>query len=319
MPARGEMTINGERVTAVEYVKRGDVLDLTFKNGDKVVAEAPDMHDKGEAATLVGAANFLRINRGATSGTLEGEALSAHVAQHSRADSFAWPEGKAGVSAKPAPGRENRASTATDPKPAQDSAEVERRAELEKAVLDRFRVEGNTYRFRDGERGVAFRDGGKRLTTASNDGRVARALAELADARGWTSMRVTGNKDFKREAWVEATSRGIAVTGYKPTEQDKALAEKRGQERGQERKTNAVERTEGQERYAAIDAVGRSVAERHGGSEAGREALSAALSRRLDERAAAGPLPRVPIRERSGQEVVRDQERGQEREVEAEM
>ena len=56
---------------------------------------------------------------------------------------------------------------------------------------------------------------------------VAADVAKLADAKGWTDIKVTGNDAFRRDVWKEANLRGIEVTGYVPTEQDKRDLDKR--------------------------------------------------------------------------------------------
>lgn len=109
--------------------------------------------------------------------------------------------------------------------------ELARRIQVIEEVRGQFRVNGGVYRFKDGTRAVAFTDRGGRLTSASNDARAARAVAAMADGKGWTSIQVSGHAEFRREAWLEARSRGLSVRGYKPTEQDLAELDERGAKR----------------------------------------------------------------------------------------
>ena len=51
-------------------------------------------------------------------------------------------------------------------------------------------------------------------------------MLDVAEAKGWNSIKLSGSKEFRRAAFLEANSRGIAVEGYKPTPQDLALLEK---------------------------------------------------------------------------------------------
>ena len=76
---------------------------------------------------------------------------------------------------------------------------------------------------------VAFTDHGRRLTTEHEDPHVIHGMLLLAQAKGWTSLRVKGSDTFKVEAWIQATMAGIEVQGYHPREIDRArLAERRG-------------------------------------------------------------------------------------------
>jgi hypothetical protein len=43
----------------------------------------------------------------------------------------------------------------------------------------------------------------------------------------WDELRVKSTDEFRREVWLEASSRGIHVDGYKPSELDKAELERR--------------------------------------------------------------------------------------------
>lgn len=260
-PMRGEMYVNGARVAAVDYVKRDEGLDLTFRDeSGAALANVDGMTDTDDKVALLGLQNFMRVNRGEAQGTLSGESLSVHQSLLFRDGSAAVMPQRAQVEQGEPWGDDNfpaadqvdiepqaepaEARPTAAPEPADDDAEAARRAAIERAVRQRFTVEGDVYRFRDGARGVAFRDHGTRLTTATNDARTARAFAELADARGWNQIRVTGHKDFRREVWVEATARGVTVEGYKPTEQDRETA----QDRASERETNSVQPGNGRAR-----------------------------------------------------------------------
>ena len=66
-----------------------------------------------------------------------------------------------------------------------------------------------------------------RIRTTLDDRATVKAMLDLAQARGWESVKVKGSETFKREAWVQAQVSGIAVTGYKPTETDKQEVERR--------------------------------------------------------------------------------------------
>ena len=74
----------------------------------------------------------------------------------------------------------------------------------------------------------AFRDTGSKIIVKPEARKlVASDVAKLADSKGWTDIKVTGNEQFRREVWQEANVRGIEVVGYNPTEQDKRDLDKR--------------------------------------------------------------------------------------------
>ncbi|MBJ6721550.1 hypothetical protein I2750_15040 [Bacillus sp. PR5] len=84
------------------------------------------------------------------------------------------------------------------------------------------RITGGTQRvFADskGEREV-FQDNGEKLRAKSFDAQGVRLMIETAAHRGWTSIEITGSKEFRRETWLEGQAHGISVKGYQPTELD---------------------------------------------------------------------------------------------------
>lgn len=83
-------------------------------------------------------------------------------------------------------------------------------------VRDRFARLGRHYHFPDGA--LAFTDKGTKLLTSSENTEVVRALAAIAQARGWQEISVKGTEAFRREAWASASVRGIGVRGYTPTQ-----------------------------------------------------------------------------------------------------
>lgn len=98
--------------------------------------------------------------------------------------------------------------------------EKNRQIEMMDRVHQQFRVSGSKFHFKDQPNRIAFNDKGQRLVSASNDERVAQAMATMADAKGWKTIRVSGHPDFQREVWLESNLRGLEVRGYKPNEQD---------------------------------------------------------------------------------------------------
>jgi Large polyvalent protein-associated domain 7 len=103
--------------------------------------------------------------------------------------------------------------------------EKERQIGLMEQVNKQFHSAGNEFRYKD-QRGVAFKEKGSKLVTQTNDQRVARAMATVAAAKGWKTIRVSGHPDFQREVWLAGSLHGIEVNGYTPTERDQKQAEK---------------------------------------------------------------------------------------------
>jgi putative DNA primase/helicase len=99
-------------------------------------------------------------------------------------------------------------------------------------VMERFATVGkDTQNYVDRDSGeVAFHDSGEKLSTRKNDPDVAVALVKMAEAKGWTDIKVNGHPDFKRGVWLEASLKGIEVSGFTPTDKDVfALEERRRQ------------------------------------------------------------------------------------------
>jgi len=112
------------------------------------------------------------------------------------------------------------------------------------AVRDRFIQDGRRYYFPDGA--PAFKDLGKRLTTQSENTEVVHSLIEIADARGWSEITVSGTERFRREAWRQARLAGLEVRGYKPTsvEQAQLIRALAGRAQGQQSELHLVSEAE---------------------------------------------------------------------------
>lgn len=70
---------------------------------------------------------------------------------------------------------------------------------------------------------VAFVDAGKRLTTTLEDKETIRVMIEVASAKNWKEVTVSGTDEFRRAAWLEARINGMDVHGYEPREADKKI------------------------------------------------------------------------------------------------
>ena len=98
------------------------------------------------------------------------------------------------------------------------------------SLRHRFLEANNRFYFRGGPGAadkVAFADHGTSLTTEHEDPTVIHGMLLLAQAKGWTSLRVKGSDTFKAEAWMSATMVGIEVQGYQPREIDRVRREER--------------------------------------------------------------------------------------------
>jgi putative DNA primase/helicase len=80
--------------------------------------------------------------------------------------------------------------------------------------------DGHRFYFPDGS--PAFRDLGRRLSTTSENTQVVRSLIEIAHSRGWTEVTVSGTDRFRHEAWRQARLEGLAVRGFRATDEQQA-------------------------------------------------------------------------------------------------
>ena len=129
-------------------------------------------------------------------------------------------------------------------------------AALREALRSRYHVTNDKYYFRNGNNDLAFEDKGKHLATEHDDPQVAKSMLDLAAAKEWTSIKVKGTKEFKRQVWLEASLRGIEVQGHRPSERDlQQLADLRGKDAP--RPTNEIIREEPRERTPEHREAGR--------------------------------------------------------------
>jgi hypothetical protein len=77
-------------------------------------------------------------------------------------------------------------------------------------------------RFYFPDQSLAFIDRGTRLKAKTENLEVIRGLVDIAEARGWEALRVTGTESFRSRVWSEAARRGLSVRGYVPTDVERA-------------------------------------------------------------------------------------------------
>jgi hypothetical protein len=185
------------------------------------------------------------------------------------------------------------------------------------------------YRFRGDTSRVAFTESTFRLATDTNSPSVARSMVDVAEARDWKALRVSGHEEFRRQVWFEASLRGVKTIGYEPLTSDQAwLRSER-----QARQTNRIEATAD---AASAPATGKASARDSGSRktvlaaieavlvaqrvpEKRREAIMTAAAENLAKRLAAGEVHKVKVYDKAApqqQPVVRpgpEQQRGRER------
>lgn len=187
------------------------------------------------------------------------------------------------------------------------------------------------YRFRGDTSRIAFTESTFRLATDMNSPSVARSMVDVAQARGWKSLRVSGSEDFRRLVWLEASVRGVKALGYEPNPADLDVLRREQQAR----QSNRIEPTK-EPATATAPASGDKSSARGGG---GRKAIVAAIesvlvsrgvskaklievlaaTQKLMERARPGQVPRVKVFDKtappqraplvSGPEPIRTRER----------
>ena len=121
------------------------------------------------------------------------------------------------------------------------------------------------YRFRGDTGRVAFTESSFRLSTDNNNPSVARSMVDVAEARNWKALRVSGHDDFKRLVWLEASLRGVKTLGYEAQRADLELLRK-------EREARQVNRME-----PAPDPAPDAASNQSGRGSGGRKAVLAAL------------------------------------------
>ena len=202
-------------------------------------------------------------------------------------------------------------------------AQTERAAQvarLEASLIERYLIKlapvsigdvsiGRTeYRFRGDTSRVAFTESTFRLSTNTNSPSVARSMVDVAETRNWRALRVSGNEDFKRMVWLEASVRGVKTVGYEPNPGDLEVLKKEREVR----QVNRIEpaRTDGPSgasaptekssarggggRKAVLAAIEAVLIAKHV-PEKQREAVMAAATEKLAQRVREGETLKVKV------------------------
>lgn len=98
------------------------------------------------------------------------------------------------------------------------------------SVRRRYLQDGRAFRAADRQDRIAFVDRGDRLHAYSPvSPQTMRALAEIAEHRGWKAVEVSGADPFRQGVYLEAAARRVQVSGYAPTPRDAALLQQYAQ------------------------------------------------------------------------------------------
>lgn len=73
-----------------------------------------------------------------------------------------------------------------------------------------------------GKTDIVFEDRKTSINTSRQDEKTVNAMIDIAESKGWSSIKIKGTEEFKQKAWLEASLRGIEIQGYQPTERDLA-------------------------------------------------------------------------------------------------
>lgn len=164
-----------------------------------------------------------------------------------------------------------------------DAADDENPNALPAALARHYQRAENRYYFRGQGRALAFEDQGERIATPHHHPEVARAMVELAHAKGWQAVVVRGSDAFKREAWLQARLRGMAVEGFRPRDIDLARLDARQTQHESPQRTTAPNEDARPEPPAAQHADQGTADPAHPSRhEAALEALATILQRRGD-------------------------------------
>lgn len=115
-------------------------------------------------------------------------------------------------------------------RPAGDAPTEREGADAVRAPLDqvpervrkRYLRAGNQYFLKDAPYQLAFEDIGPYLVTEHNRPDVVESMVDMAAAKSWRRIRVSGHEEFRGEVWLHGSLLGIEVSGYEPKAADLA-------------------------------------------------------------------------------------------------
>jgi Large polyvalent protein-associated domain 7 len=110
-----------------------------------------------------------------------------------------------------------------------------------RAVASNYNELDGKFFAKDSQR-LMFEDKGKSLATSTDDKKAVADMVALAKSKNWSEFQLSGSKDFRREAWLQAESQGIKTRGYTPKDGDLAALKSLTEERQKNSITPIVER-----------------------------------------------------------------------------
>jgi hypothetical protein len=129
------------------------------------------------------------------------------------------------------------------------------------------------YRFRGDTSRIAFTESTFKLATDINSPSVARSMVDVAQARNWSGLRVSGAEDFRRLVWLEASVRGVKAVGYEPNPADLDVLRREQQAR----LTNRIEPMRNDANNGGAQPTAKASARGSGGRKAVMAAMEAVL------------------------------------------
>lgn len=128
-------------------------------------------------------------------------------------------------------GREENAAQTRDAEDGTGRPVSVARGDLPEALKRRYFSEDGraitTFFSGPGAKAPAFRDHGGKLSTHEVDPNTILDMVAIAAHRGWRTLQVRGDDDFRREVWMEARALGLQVRGYRPRQRDEQELEAR--------------------------------------------------------------------------------------------
>jgi putative DNA primase/helicase len=125
-------------------------------------------------------------------------------------------------------------------------------SELPQTIRTRFIVRAQTQRlfeagqtdfhFRAGNRQgqLAFSDAGKQLVTPLENREIVVAMLDVAQAKHWQEITVSGSDEFRRQAWLEGRLAGMVVHGYQARDADTLLLQELQKTQGPRESANRI-------------------------------------------------------------------------------
>nr|WP_314433978.1 LPD7 domain-containing protein [uncultured Brevundimonas sp.] len=104
------------------------------------------------------------------------------------------------------------------------------KGDVPQSVMDRYLVErdlrGRAERFYRDHRAAQphFRDRGGSLSTDNAYPDAITDMLRIAQHRGWSRVKVSGDEVFRREVWIQARKLGLEVSGHRPRDRDRQAA-----------------------------------------------------------------------------------------------